>query len=126
MRGPNPNQQAAINATKGPLLIIAGPGSGNAAALYREMLIVQASLDFAGIQFETLRLLEDKAKTYKSEAMAAVYEMMEGLHEVAPSISAPCTSSMLHASRLRRFCRLLRLRPSAKPSTSRSRCSPVI
>lgn len=26
MRGPNPNQQAAIDATDGPLLIIAGPG----------------------------------------------------------------------------------------------------
>lgn len=32
---------------------------GHAAALYREMLIEQNSLDFAGIQFEALRLLQE-------------------------------------------------------------------
>jgi DNA helicase-2/ATP-dependent DNA helicase PcrA len=32
---------------------------GNAAVLYREMLVEQNSLDFAGIQFEALRLLEE-------------------------------------------------------------------
>lgn len=38
MRGPNPNQQAAIEATEGPLLIIAGPGSGKTFTLVERIV----------------------------------------------------------------------------------------
>ena len=38
MRNPNPNQQAAIDATGGPLLIIAGPGSGKTFTLVERIV----------------------------------------------------------------------------------------
>ncbi len=38
MRGPNPNQQAAIVATDGPVLIIAGPGSGKTFTLVERIV----------------------------------------------------------------------------------------
>lgn len=38
MVGPNPNQQAAINTTEGPVLIIAGPGSGKTFTLVERIV----------------------------------------------------------------------------------------
>lgn len=38
MLGPNSNQQAAIDATQGPLLIIAGPGSGKTFTLVERIV----------------------------------------------------------------------------------------
>lgn len=38
MVGPNSNQQSAINATDGPVLIIAGPGSGKTFTLVERIV----------------------------------------------------------------------------------------
>jgi DNA helicase II / ATP-dependent DNA helicase PcrA len=53
---------AALQAGNDPAII----ALGNAAALYREKLVEQNSLDFSGIQYEALRLLEDNPTVLQS------------------------------------------------------------
>jgi DNA helicase-2/ATP-dependent DNA helicase PcrA len=82
----NPNQRAAVEWNKGPLLVLAGPGSGKTNVL--TLRVAKLILDSPGKRFRILGL------TFTSKAAA---EMRNRIEDMVPNPSERCLLTTFHS-----------------------------